>query len=259
MSQEQQPRRQQPNQGVDPIKYGDVFNVSGELADQPVAPQDAAMMQSAEASIFGQPRTGGPGEAMQAAAAWNERAGLVGRSDISDAAAIQGVAVTETGVPGGRVVTESVAGQVVRQFVEAGPIRQVQGAVVTKVMFGEALEAVAQTVGDKPVDRGDAAAIHVVVQMATGVDTVLPGGITASAQSAAAYNEATLRDEDKIKLAHVLMGAREKLPRDRAVMGDDVGRVAKAEMTPGLKASVHPGGVTASVAAAARLNEGNAR
>lgn len=112
MSQEQQPRRKQPDQGVDPINYGDVFNVTGDLAGQPVAPQDAAMMQSAEVSVFGQPQTGGPGEAMQAAAAWNKRAGLVGHSDVSDGVSIQGVAVTESSVPGGRVVTQSVAGQV---------------------------------------------------------------------------------------------------------------------------------------------------
>lgn len=94
--------------------------------------------------------------------------------------------------------------QVVGQFVEAGPIRQVQVPAVTQVMFGEALEAAAQMAGNKPVDWGDAAAIHVVEQMATGIDTVLPGRITASAKSAAAYNEAALRDEDKIMLSHVL-------------------------------------------------------
>lgn len=31
----------------EPIKYGDVFLVSGELASKPIAPGDAAMMQSA--------------------------------------------------------------------------------------------------------------------------------------------------------------------------------------------------------------------
>lgn len=47
------------------------------------------------------------------------------------------------------------------------------------------------------------------------------------------------------------------MPRDRAVAGDDVEGVAKAEMTPRLKVNVHPGGVAASVAAAARLNRSN--
>lgn len=69
MSQEQQQtpqdlgEQQQGHQG-DPIKYGDVFNVSGELASKSVMPQDAAMMQTAEAMVFGQTRKGGPAAAM---------------------------------------------------------------------------------------------------------------------------------------------------------------------------------------------------
>lgn len=41
-----QPRRPQgeaPQVPDRPIKYGDVFDVSGELADRPVAPRDAAL------------------------------------------------------------------------------------------------------------------------------------------------------------------------------------------------------------------------
>jgi hypothetical protein len=35
------------------VKYGDVFDVSGELAAQPVAPRDAALLQSAEDTVQG--------------------------------------------------------------------------------------------------------------------------------------------------------------------------------------------------------------
>jgi hypothetical protein len=36
-----------------PIKYGDVFDVSGELAAQPVEPRDAALLQSTEDIVQG--------------------------------------------------------------------------------------------------------------------------------------------------------------------------------------------------------------
>lgn len=107
MSQEQPSRPQQQ-----PIKYGDVFQVSGELADQPIAPQDAAMMQTAEAAVLGQTQKAGAASAMQSAATINERAGLVGHDDVTEAAREGGVTVSETQLPGTRVVTESVAGQV---------------------------------------------------------------------------------------------------------------------------------------------------
>lgn len=110
----EQPRRPQIDQ--EPIKYGDVFNVSGELASKPIAPRDASMMQTAESTILGQTQKGGPAAAMQAAAAQNERSGVVGHVDVSDVAGGQGVAVTETDVPGYRIVTESVGGQVINMF-----------------------------------------------------------------------------------------------------------------------------------------------
>ncbi|OEL34736.1 hypothetical protein BAE44_0004246 [Dichanthelium oligosanthes] len=58
-----QPRRPQgealqaPDQ---PIKYGDVFDVTGELANHPVAPRDAALLQSAEQAVLGLAQKGGP-------------------------------------------------------------------------------------------------------------------------------------------------------------------------------------------------------
>ena len=106
MSQER-PRREEDQE---PIKYGDVFNVYGDLADKPIAPQDAAMMQTAEASVLGKTQKGGSAAVMQAAATRNERVGVVRHGDISDVAGDQGVTVTETDVPGRRIITEAVGG-----------------------------------------------------------------------------------------------------------------------------------------------------
>jgi hypothetical protein len=112
MSQEQ-PKRPQANQ--DPIKYGDVLPVSGDLAQKPITPEDAAMMQSAESRILGHTQPGGVASVMQAAATRNEQAGIVGHRDVTDVTADRGVSVTETQVPGRRIITESVGGQVLLQ------------------------------------------------------------------------------------------------------------------------------------------------
>jgi hypothetical protein len=106
MSQRQQQRPQEP------IKYGDVFSVEGELAEKPVAPRDAAMMQTAENALMGQIQRGGAASMMQSAAMRNERAGFVGHSDVNDVANYQGVSVTETEMPGRRIITEAIGGQV---------------------------------------------------------------------------------------------------------------------------------------------------
>lgn len=110
-----QPQRRRPDQSEvqEPIKYGDVFNVSGELADRPVAPRDAATAQAAENLVLGENPRGGPAAVMQSAATYNERFGLVGHLDSTKVAREEGVTVTETINPdGNRVVTEKVAGQV---------------------------------------------------------------------------------------------------------------------------------------------------
>lgn len=115
MSQEQPRRTSQEHEKEEqkePIKYGDVFKVFGELASKPIAPQDAAMMQKAENMILGQTQKGGPASVMQAAATRNERAGVVGHIDFTDVTGDRGVTVTETDVPGTRFITESVAGKV---------------------------------------------------------------------------------------------------------------------------------------------------
>uniref|UniRef100_A0ACD5X734 Uncharacterized protein n=1 Tax=Avena sativa TaxID=4498 RepID=A0ACD5X734_AVESA len=134
-----QPRRPeggdalQQQQQDRPVRYGDVFDVSGDLAAQPVAPRDAALLQSAENTVqgLGQTQKGGPAAVMQSAATLNARAGHVGRGQVSGPVADAGVAVTETELPGRRVVTESVAGQVVGRFVAPPPVaaREPSGAL----------------------------------------------------------------------------------------------------------------------------------
>ncbi|XP_057771696.1 late embryogenesis abundant protein D-34-like isoform X2 [Salvia miltiorrhiza] len=209
MSQEQPERPQAAEQPQQPIKYGDVFDVSGDLADQPVAPQDAALMQAAETAVLGQTQKAGPAAAMQAAATINERAGLVGHDDATEAAREGGVTVAETEFQGTRLVTESVAGQVVGQYYEATSVLSATGAAPqAMVTIGEALEAAGRAAGNKPVDHGDAAAIQAAECRATGSSLVAPGGLAAAAQSAAAYNDGFAGNEGRVKLADILSNCR---------------------------------------------------
>lgn len=76
--------------------------------------------------------------------------------------------------------------------------------MVSAITIGEALEATARTAGDKPVDQSDAAAIQAAEVRATGSNIITPGGLAATAQSAASFNAAIERDENKIKLRDVL-------------------------------------------------------
>ena len=129
MSQQQQPQKPQPQQQhgddrtpqrqqqqqqqhKDPIKYGDVFNVSGDVASEPIMPRDAALMQATENQALGQTQKGGPAAVMQSAAAVNASAGLAGCDYISGVARDQGVSVSEAKVGANRVITESVGTQV---------------------------------------------------------------------------------------------------------------------------------------------------
>nr|AAF21312.1 seed maturation protein PM26 [Glycine max] len=254
MSQEQ-PRRPK---GQNPIKYGDVFVVSGDLAQKPVAPEDAAMMQSAETRVLGQTQPGGAASVMQSAATRNEQAGLVGHRDVTDVTGDRGVTVTETKVPGRRIITEAVGGQVVEQYVEATPVEAGRSSAIKEnaITIGEALEATAQTVGQKAVDQSDAFAIQAAGGESNGeVNVITPGGLAAMAQSAAAYNADCKLDQAKVKLADILAGATAKLPADKAATLQDAEGVACAEVRNNPDATATPGGVAASVAAAARLNE----
>lgn len=271
MSQEQ-PRRQQGQGDQDPIKYGDVFGVSGELGEKAVKPEDAAMMQSAETAVLGKTQKGGPAATMQSAANLNVSAGLVQPGDVTDVAAREGVTVTGTAVPGANMITESVAGQVVGQYIQPTGGGTQGGAVATgqqqgvtggdgggggagAITIGQALEAAAQTIPAKPVDQCDAAAIQAAEIRATGSDVITPGGVAATAQSAAAYNETVMRDEDKVKLRDVLSSATTVLPADKPATRQDAEGVVGAEIRNRQDMSTTPGGVAASVTVAARMNE----
>lgn len=105
-------RHQQQRPQHQPIKYGDVFLIEGELAGKMVAPRDAAMMQTAENEILGHVQKGGAASTMQSASMRNERAGFVGHNDVTDDAGYRGVSIAETDLPGKRLIVESVAGQV---------------------------------------------------------------------------------------------------------------------------------------------------
>ncbi|KAM0842608.1 hypothetical protein ACQ4PT_058268 [Festuca glaucescens] len=255
MSQGQPRRPASSEQEQDAIRYGDVFPaVSGGLAKKPVAPQDAATMQSAETLAFGETIKGGPAATMQSAATRNERMGVVAHDQATDVTAEQGVSVSETRVPGGRIVTEFVAGQAVGHYVEADDA-PTGGSAATKITIGEALEAAGFAAGTRPVERSDAAAIQAAEVRATGMDGNIPGGLAAQAQSAADTNAWPARDGDKATLGDVLSNATAKLVADKEVEADDAARVAFAETRNKQDVTAKPGGVAASMATAARLNK----
>ncbi|KAJ8493100.1 hypothetical protein OPV22_014821 [Ensete ventricosum] len=295
MSQEQ-PRRPCHEQDAG-IRYGDVFTVTGDLADRPVAPRDAAMMQSVECTVFGHTPKGGAAAVMESAAARNEQRRAVGHSQFSDIPRDQGVTVVQTDIPdqpGHRLVTEYVAGQAVSQYVinegaalggqgggasggynwdgsspggqggggnrstggrETGAGNPARGGY--RVTIGEALEATAKTAGDKPVEPSDAAAIQAAESAATGVSSVLMGGVAAAARAAVVANTWADREDEETKLGDVLVDAATRMPADKEATRQDAERVVGAEIRSSPNLEMRPGGVAATVAAAARLNESN--
>lgn len=147
--------------------------------------------------------------------------------------------------------------KVIGQYAEPTPVQSGGAGAVREsaITIGEALDATAQTAGDKLVEQSDVAAIQAAEVRATGSNVITPGGLAAMAQSAAAFNADCQRPEDKIKLGDVLTGATAKLPADKAATRQDAEGVASAEVRNNPGAGATPGGVAASVAAAARLNE----
>ncbi|XP_073036784.1 late embryogenesis abundant protein 47-like [Primulina eburnea] len=125
------------------------------------------------------------------------------------------------------------------------------------ITIGEALEATALTAGHQPVDYSDAAAIQAAEVRATRRTNIVPGGVAAAAQSAATRNARLQRDEDKTKLGEILSEASTKLPSDKAVTRRDAEGVIGAELRNDPNLCTRPGGVAASLAAAARLNHSN--
>ncbi|XP_051124049.1 late embryogenesis abundant protein 47-like [Andrographis paniculata] len=126
------------------------------------------------------------------------------------------------------------------------------------ITIGEALEATTLTAGSYPVGYSDAAAIQAAEVRATGRTNIVPGGVAAAAQSAATRNARITRDAEKTKLAEVLSDARAKLPSDKPVTRRDAEGVIVAELRNDPNLCTRPGGVAASIAAAARLNQNNA-
>lgn len=104
--------QEQPRRPKEAVKYGDIFDVSGQLASQPIAPQDAAALQAAENMVLGQTPKGGPASVMQSAATMNEQRGVVGHQDMTGVVIDQGATVAEADVGGYRIITEAVGGQV---------------------------------------------------------------------------------------------------------------------------------------------------
>ncbi|CAN6724792.1 unnamed protein product [Malus baccata var. baccata] len=261
MSQEQSRR---PEDQKEPVKYGDVFpGVQGaELAEKVVTPKDAAIMQAAENAVLGHTLKGGAASIMQSAATENEKAGVVGSSDVNADVVGDGVSVKEADLPGRRIISESIGGQVVGQYSQRAPLAapntiQPVGGSAGQITIGEALEATAMTAGQKPVEYSDAAAIQAAEVRATGRTNIVPGGVAAAAQSAATLNARATKDEEKTKLADILGDASSKLPADKPATRRDAEGVTGAEMRNEPFLTTHPTGVAASVAAAARLNENN--
>ncbi|TXG63674.1 hypothetical protein EZV62_010668 [Acer yangbiense] len=264
MSQQQTPRLQAqadqfPQQQS--IKYGDIFDVSGELASKPVTPGDAASMEAAENSLLGQTQKGGPAAIMQSAAAVNEKAGLVRHRALTDITRDQGVTISETIVDGAnRIITESVGDQVVAQYAKPNVATGTPGNVLDpdSITIGEALEVSALSAGDKAIDQSDVAAIYAAEMRAAGTNEIKPGGIGATAQSAATHNEQTLFLGAKTTISDVLADASTKMGSyDKAVTREDAEEVISAEIRNKPDMKTTPGGVGASMAAAARINQNN--
>ncbi|KAG5374697.1 hypothetical protein IGI04_039293 [Brassica rapa subsp. trilocularis] len=135
-----------------------------------------------------------------------------------------------------------------------GPKIVTMGSVDT-VTIGEALEVTALSLGDKPVDRKDAAAIQAAETRATGDSKTRPGGLAEAAQEAAATNERTALEEAKVTIADILTDATEKLPGDKVVTSEDAEAVVGAELRNSPEMKTTPGGVADSMSAGARLNQ----
>lgn len=82
-----------------PVTYGDILGVRGQLGLNAVTPEDAALMQSAESRTFGRTQRDGAAAVMQAAAEENVKAGFVKRGDHSRVAE-EGMVAQEILVPG---------------------------------------------------------------------------------------------------------------------------------------------------------------
>ncbi|XP_060218089.1 late embryogenesis abundant protein 47-like [Lycium barbarum] len=154
-----------------------------------------------------------------------------------------------------RAVAESIGGQVLGKDRKQPSSESVSARA--NITIGEALEATVVTAGNRPVDYSDAAAIQAAEVRATGRTNIIPGGVAAAAQSAATRNARLTKEEEKTKLAEILADASSKLPSDKPVTRKDAEGVIGAELRNDPNLCTRPGGVAASIAAAARLNQSN--
>ncbi|KAI3993057.1 hypothetical protein MKX01_009800 [Papaver californicum] len=157
-------------QQQDPVKYGDVFPVSGELASEP----QLLVQLLIKATGCWKLVHPGSSQGTKGQVAYGGDGGVGGGNDID--------------------------------IGEAG-----------KITIGEALEAIALTAGDKPVNQSDAAAIQAAEVRETRRNVITPGGIAAVAQAAATFND-------------VLIVAVVKFPADKKVTRRDAEGVVGAEM-----------------------------
>ncbi|KAM3325879.1 late embryogeneis abundant protein D-34-like [Capsicum chacoense] len=95
----------------DPIKYGDIFEVSDELSRKPIDPKDAAAMQAAKSMVIGNVKKGGPEALAQSAADMNERRGLLPHDAVTNVTRHDAVTISKTEVDGQHVFIESIGGR----------------------------------------------------------------------------------------------------------------------------------------------------
>ncbi|KAL2935701.1 Late embryogenesis abundant protein 31 [Bienertia sinuspersici] len=225
-----------------PIKYGDVFAVSENIANEPIAPLDAATMQAAETQVLGHTVKGGPAAAMQSAATKNVQSRAVPHGVSTDVGKYQGMTV---------VARYADPNPNSNPELMVGPPPAVDDAVT----IGEALEISAIFAGDKPITQTDASAIQAAEMRAVGCSNPPPGGLGSEAQSAATRNKQIMTDENKITLGDILTDASMKLSHDKLATIQDAEKVIAAELRNHSKMETNLGGVGESIAAAAKLNQ----
>ncbi|KAL8092680.1 late embryogenesis abundant protein 31-like [Apium graveolens] len=121
------------------------------------------------------------------------------------------------------------------------------------ITIGDALEISALTAGNKPIEQSDAAAIRAAEIRASGYTQI--AGVAAAAELAAEENGQTEHVEDKIKLGDLLKDASSMLEEDKAVTMEDAEGVSGAEVENNPDRITYPGGVSASMHSAAKINQ----
>lgn len=111
------------------------------------------------------------------------------------------------------------------------------------------------SIGDKPIDYSDAAAIEAAERRATGSSNDRKtGSLGAMAMSAAHFNSRAGNDEDRITISDLVSGATSTLPSDKAVTIEDAEGVMGAEVRIKADSRTTPVGVAEAMVAAARVN-----